>query len=381
MATIGNWFYKIVANNEVSDPIEWESADDLLSIPGVVAWDVGFVNQFIYRLNVRIAMERMLGRSWNAVLFIRPFAAGEDRVERVDGGVGHSFGGDFLYLMLKVLKTIGGNPEHFYSETCGVWAKGEYVSGDWFRATTDQVSIGPDSSDWSETRASMIYLNGVYTHGVGYVWPVKVFCELRKIIDATAKMAVSIGPQSFWRGENTADIYCDGTACSLIVSDKAYDPDKTQSVSPNFPLSYEQIDPDPYWDIYPIPTGGGIIQFAGYRCAAMKITNPAAKLNAPGIPIVATAIPYVYGSRLYELDDYYAGSEAETELQYYNPYGSSALNLGPTEKASIAMAPYFGTDVLSYGDASSRGMYGLLRLNADDAATEIPDEDLYLAYE
>ena len=87
MSTIGAWFSKTKSVDTMTTH-DWVDADDLEDVDGALVWDVAFLNQFIHRLNHRLAAYYLLNPyGYGAYEFIYPFVQGGSYVvQKASGG-------------------------------------------------------------------------------------------------------------------------------------------------------------------------------------------------------------------------------------------------------------------------------------------------------
>lgn len=342
MSTIGEWWYrKMYGNTFLTAP--WTG-----SLPeGALVFDCDFLNQFIDRVNLRVAATKMLG--YPAPSFMERIEPGTYEATYIAG------------IAKKYADKLLGS---FY----GLWNGGTITSGttlyDGSKIVDKMTDAFPGMGalvaqlrDW-ETEGK--YLPGMFEK-MREIWDVTKHIKHARLWGPDSLFTGDMGIGSWgnvgiylvkWDDDLWQKVYKNFSHTSISfpidpVGDRA--PDGQSGVIFNNAYHYWAIANDCQWnDLYAIP---GIVRrsdsFWGgepevVACMAIKIFNPKIKLKAPGVPIRFNASLYQIPISLYD-EHYKIGSIPTKNALYENGYDTYDI-----EKADIQELPFddpMGADV------------------------------------
>lgn len=346
MSTIGEWWYRKIDEDThtlVTEP--WTG-----SLPeGALVFDCDFLNQFIDRVNLRVAATKMLG--YPAPSFMERIEPGTYEATYIAG------------IAKKYADKLLGS---FY----GLWNGGTITSGttlyDGSKIVNKMTDVFPGMGalvaqlrDW-ETEGK--YLPGMFEK-MREIWDVTKHIKHARmwgpVWDSlfTGDMGIGSGGNVgiylvIWDWDLEKKVYKNFSHTSISfpidpVGSRA--PDGQSGVIFNNAYHDWAIANDCQWnDLYAIPgivrrTGifwGGEPEVVG--CIAIKIFNPKIKLKAPGVPIKFDASLYQIPISLYD-EHYKIGSIPTKNALYENGYDTYDI-----EKDDIQELPFddpMGADV------------------------------------
>lgn len=177
MSTIGAWFYKTKSVDTVTTH-DWVDADDLKDVDGALVWDVAFLNQFIHRLNHRLAACYLLNPYGYGVYgFIYPFVQGGSYV------VQKASGGTYSNLAKIFIDNVGKVPPG-----------GGYIEPSLTienNVTQFSESMLKDASGVTGVATELAVIDE-YTDDVGSVVDAALFISMRKVLDSLTRIGVTL---------------------------------------------------------------------------------------------------------------------------------------------------------------------------------------------
>jgi len=177
MSTIGAWFYKTKSVDTVTTH-DWVDADDLEDVDGALVWDVAFLNQFIHRLNHRLAACYLLNPyGYGGHRFIYPFVQGGSYVvQKASGGMYSNLAKIFIDNVGKV-PPGGGYIEPSLTIENNV--------------TQFSESMLKDASGVTGVATELAVIDE-YTDDVGSVVDAALFISMRKVLDKLTRIGVTL---------------------------------------------------------------------------------------------------------------------------------------------------------------------------------------------
>jgi len=177
MSTIGAWFYKTKSVDTVTTH-DWVDADDLEDVDGALVWDVAFLNQFIHRLNHRLAAYYLLyPYGYGVYEFIYPFVQGGSYVvQKASGGMYSNLAKIFIDNVGKV-PPGGGYIEPSLTIENNV--------------TQFSESMLKDASGVTGVATELAVIDE-YTDDVGSVVDAALFISMRKVLDSLTRIGVTL---------------------------------------------------------------------------------------------------------------------------------------------------------------------------------------------
>ena len=177
MSTIGAWFYKTKSVDTVTTH-DWVDADDLEDVDGALVWDVAFLNQFIHRLNHRLAACYLLNPyGYGIYRFIYPFVQGGSYVvQKASGGMYSNLAKIFIDNVGKV-PPGGGYIEPSLTIENNV--------------TQFSESMLKDASGVTGVATELAVIDE-YTDDVGSVVDAALFISMRKVLDSLTRIGVTL---------------------------------------------------------------------------------------------------------------------------------------------------------------------------------------------
>lgn len=177
MSTIGAWFYKTKSVDTVTTH-DWADADDLKDVDGALVWDVAFLNQFIHRLNHRLAACYLLNPyGYGIYRFIYPFVQGGSYV------VQKASGGTYSNLAKIFIDNVGKVPPG-----------GGYIEPTLTienNVTQFSESMLKDASGVTGVATELAVIDE-YTDDVGSVVDAALFISMRKVLDSLTRIGVTL---------------------------------------------------------------------------------------------------------------------------------------------------------------------------------------------
>ena len=177
MSTIGAWFYKTKSVDTVTTH-DWVDADDLEDVDGALVWDVAFLNQFIHRLNHRLAACYLLNPyGYGVYEFIYPFVQGGSYVvQKASGGMYSNLAKIFIDNVGKV------PPDGGYIEPSLTIEN---------NVTQFSESMLKDASGVTGVATELAVIDE-YTDDVGSVVDAALFISMRKVLDSLTRIGVTL---------------------------------------------------------------------------------------------------------------------------------------------------------------------------------------------
>lgn len=178
MSTIGAWFYKTKSVDTVTTH-DWVDADDLEDVDGALVWDVAFLNQFIHRLNHRLAACYLLNPyGYGMYRFIYPFVQGGSYVvQKASGGMYSNLAKIFIDNVGKV------PPDGGYIEPSLTIEN---------NVTQFSESMLKDASGVTGVATELAVIDE-YTDDVGSVVDnAALFISMRKVLDSLTRIGVTL---------------------------------------------------------------------------------------------------------------------------------------------------------------------------------------------
>lgn len=229
MSTIGAWFYKTKSVDTVTTH-DWVDADDLKDVDGALVWDVAFLNQFIHRLNHRLAACYLLNPyGYGIYRFIYPFVQGGSYV------VQKASGGTYSNLAKIFIDNVGKVPPG-----------GGYIEPSLTienNVTQFSESMLKDASGVTGVATELAVIDE-YTDDVGSVVDAALFISMRKVLDSLTRIGVTLDD---WASKRQATGW---TNSGQGVFGFTYGGDPTfQNSIFNFPVNWESegVYGDPFY--------------------------------------------------------------------------------------------------------------------------------------
>lgn len=395
MANIGTWFYKTKDKDE--DAIvtnAWEDADDLEGSHALV-WDVDFVNQFIHRVNVRIA----------ALDVLNPYITSHENIPY-----------DFVDAAKIGLTIVQETTAQNLASRVLVIANTQLANGGWIEK---DLTISSGTTEFSSAMLKSVSgLSGLsdeisevqsWVSTKGKIISASLFISMRKILDATTRLGVEVADwttNSAWRNNGTGqfgykNVFSAGNTGNFTPN---YFDVFSNSIT-NFPINWgrEQQgdpfynytawranDPDDPYDKRPAvdnysTTAGGFIRkdysrsWSGnpndddWYYVSWTAYSGNFFLNKPYCPITLSA-------KMYSINTTTINDEDLVEDKIMRQIGS----MSDTENSGLTMnsfacdpsASLVSLDLLGYFDYSWTTQTYLIVIEINDTSSPIPTLDL-----
>lgn len=394
MAYIGKWFYKTKDKDE--DAIvtnAWEDADDLEGSHALV-WDVDFVNQFIHRVNVRIA----------ALDVLNPYITSHENIPY-----------DFVDAAKIGLTIVQETTAQNLASRVLVIANTQLANGGWIEK---DLTISSGTTEFSSAMLKSVSgLSGLsgeisevqsWVSTKGKIISASLFISMRKILDATTRLGVEVADwttNSAWRNNGTGQFgYKYVFVAGDITDYPAHYFDVFSNSITNFPINWgrEKQQGDPFYNhtVWRVndpddpddnrpnvwmfsKTAGGFIS-KDYSLTAHGSGNDEYYiswtsysgnffLNKPYCPITLSA-------KMYSINTTTINDEDLVEDKIMRQIGS----MSDTENSGLTMnffacdpsASLVSLDLLGYFDYSWTTQTYLIVIEINDTSSPIPTLDL-----
>jgi hypothetical protein len=233
MSTIGAWFYKTKSVDTVTTH-DWVDADDLEDVDGALVWDVAFLNQFIHRLNHRLAACYLLNPyGYGMYGFIYPFVQGGSYV------VQKASGGMYSNLAKIFIDSVGRVPPG-----------GGYIEPTLTienNVTQFSESMLKDASGVTGVATELAVIDE-YTDDVGSVVDAALFISMRKVLDSLTRIGVTLDD---WASKSQATGWTNSGQGVFGFTTHFGDPPTQytfQNSISNFPVNWgREADGDPFY--------------------------------------------------------------------------------------------------------------------------------------